>query len=127
MEESDRRQCGVVKFHEVYGSDTPAPPAGTLDFYDVMIEQLFGEIWTRPELSLRDRRLVIMGVIAALGEGEIFAMQVRSAIKNGELTPTQCREILIHLSQYAGYPRAVSLLSHVEKAIAEVEELSASA
>ena len=60
-----------------------------------------------------------MGVIAALGEGDTFGIQVRSALKNEELTPTQCRELLIHLAPYAGYPRVAGLLGPVEKAIAE--------
>ena len=90
-----------------------------MDFFDLMIEQLFGEVWTRPQLSQRDRRLLIMGVIAALGERDTFGIQVRSALKNGELTPEQARETLIQLTQYVGYPRAAGLLAVVEKAIQE--------
>ena len=119
MADSDRRRRGLDKFNEVYCGDLPAPPAGALDFFDIMVDQLFGEVWTRPELSQRDRRLLTMGVIAALGEGETFGVQVRSAIKNGELTPVQCRELLVHLAPYAGYPRVAGLLGVVEKAIAE--------
>ena len=120
MSESDRRERGLAKFNEVYCGDLPVPPEGQLVFFDLMIEQLFGEVWTRPELSLRDRRLVTMGVIAALGEREPFCIQVRSAIKNGELTANQVREMLIHLAPYAGYPRAAGLLMAVEKVLAEV-------
>ena len=92
-----------------------------MPFFDIMLEQLFGEVWTREALSLRDRRLVTMGVIAALGERDTFAIQVRSAIKNGELTPEQCREMVIHLAQYAGYPRAAGLIGEVEKVIASLK------
>ncbi len=114
-----RRERGLRKFNEVYRGDVPAPPAGSMDFFDLMIEQLFGEVWTRPQLSQRDRRLLIMGVIAALGERDTFGIQVRSALKNGELTPVQAREVLIQLTQYVGYPRAAGLLGVVEKAIQE--------
>ncbi len=124
MSDSERRKRGLEKFNEVYCGDLPAPPAGALDFFDVMLEQLFGEVWTRPALSQRDRRLVTMGVIAALGERDTFAIQVRSAVKNGELTPEQCREMLIHLAQYAGYPRVAGLLGAVENAIAEATKPS---
>ncbi|MBW2234028.1 MAG: carboxymuconolactone decarboxylase family protein [Deltaproteobacteria bacterium] len=105
MSDSKRRERGLAKFNEVYCGDLPAPPAGAMAFFDLMLEQLFGEVWTRPALSLRDRRLVTMGVIAALGEREPFAIQVRSALKNGELSPEQLREIVI--------------LNEVEKVIAE--------
>ena len=119
MSDSERRERGLAKFNEVYCGDLPAPPAGAMAFFDLMLEQLFGEVWTRPSLSLRDRRLLTMGVIAALGERDTFAIQVRSALKNGELSPEQLREIVIHLAPYAGYPRAAGLVTEVEKVIAE--------
>ena len=118
MADSLRRKRGLDKFNEVYCGDIPAPPEGALDFFDIMLEQLFAEVWTRPALSQRDRRLVTMGVIAALGERDTFGVQLRAALKNDELTPAQCREMLIHLAQYAGYPRAAGLVGEVEKAIA---------
>ncbi len=120
MSDAERRARGVEKFNEVYCGDLPVPPAGAMPFFDLMMQQLFGEVWTREELSLRDRRLVTMGVIAALGEGETFGIQVRSAVKNGELTPTQVREMLIHLAPYAGYPRVAGLLGVVERTLAEL-------
>jgi 4-carboxymuconolactone decarboxylase len=121
VSDSERRKRGLAKFNEVYCGDLPAPAEGDMPFFDIMLEQLFGEVWTREALSLRDRRLVTMGVIAALGERDTFAIQVRSAIKNGELTPEQCREMVIHLAQYAGYPRAAGLIGEVEKVIASLK------
>lgn len=91
-----------------------------MPFFDVMLEQLFGEIWTRPALSQRDRRLLVMGAIAALGERDAFGIQVRSALENGELTAEQCREVVIHLAQYAGYPRVSGLVGIVERIVGEV-------
>lgn len=122
MGDSKRRERGLSKFNEVYCGDLPVPPAGQVPFFDLMLEQLFGEIWTRPELSQRDRRLVTMGVIAALGERDTFCIQVRAAVKNGELSPTQVREMVIHLAQYAGYPRAAGLVGAVEKVLAEFKD-----
>jgi 4-carboxymuconolactone decarboxylase len=126
MADSKRRERGLAKMQEVYAGDVAVPPAGASDFADLMLEQLFSEVWTREELPLRDRRLLTMGVIAALGEKDTFAIQVRAALKNGELTAAQIREILIHLAQYAGYPRAAGLLGVTEKTIAEVEAQAAS-
>jgi 4-carboxymuconolactone decarboxylase len=93
-----------------------------MPFQDLMLEQLFGEIWTRESLSVRDRRLVTMGIIAALGEREPFCIQVRSALKNGELTAEQVREMLLHITQYAGYPRAAGLLGPVEQVLGELKK-----
>jgi len=88
----------------------------------IMAERASAEIWTREALSVRDRRLLTMGVIAALGEGNTWAIQVKAALKNGELSAEQVREALLHLAQYAGYPRAAGLLGPTEAAIAEVAE-----
>ena len=87
-----------------------------------MLEQVFAEVWTREELSVRDRRLVLLGIIAALGEKETFQIQVRASLKNGELTPGQVREALIMIANYAGYPRAAGLIGGTEQAIAAFEK-----
>ena len=122
MADSSRRERGLAKFNEVYCGDIPAPPPDTMAFFDIMLEQVFAEVWTRPALSQRDRRLLCIGAIAALGERDTFAIQVRAALKNGELSAAQLREIVIHLAQYAGYPRAAGLLPVVEKVIQEQEK-----
>ncbi len=121
MADSERRKRGIEKFKEVYCGDLPVPEEGQVAFFDLMIEQLFGEVWTREALSLRDRRLVVMGIIAALGEPNTFCIQVQSAVKNGELTPEQVREMVIQIAQYAGYPRAAGLLMPVEETLAKLE------
>lgn len=120
MSDSSRRQRGLAMFEEVYDGDLPAPPPGAMAFFDLMLEQTFAELWTREALSVRDRRLVTMGVIAALGERDTFKIQARAALKKGELTPEQLREIVIQLAHYAGYPRAAGLVGVVEQAIGEV-------
>jgi len=127
MANSQRRKRGLEKFNEVYCGDLPAPPAGQMAFFDIMLEQLFGEVWTRTALSLRDRRLLTMGVLAALGEKDPFCIQVRSGLKNGEFTVEQVREMIVHLAQYAGYPRAAGLLGASEAVLREFEKQKAGA
>jgi 4-carboxymuconolactone decarboxylase len=115
-----RRERGLRKFNEVYLGDVPAPPPGSMDFFDLMIEQLFGEIWTRPALSQAQRRLITMGAIAAQGEPDPFCIQVRAGIKNGEFSADEAREMIIHLAQYVGYPRVAGLVGRVEQVLAEL-------
>ncbi len=122
MTDDERFQKGIDKFNEVYCGDVPAPPRGAMAFFDNMIQQLFAEVWTRPQLSQRDRRLLTMGAIAALGEPDTYAIQVRAAVKNGELDAEQVRETLVHLAQYAGYPRVAGLLGKVEQTLAALEK-----
>jgi 4-carboxymuconolactone decarboxylase len=120
-EGSARRQAGAAKIREVYAGDVHVPAAGASAFADQMLEQLFAETWTRDVLSMRDRRLLLLGAIAALGEQMTFGIQARAALKNAELDAAQLREVLVFLVQYVGYPRAAGLIATVEKAIAEVE------
>lgn len=119
MADSERRQRGVEMMKEVYAGDVMVPPPG-MAFTDTMLEQLFAEVWTREELPIRDRRLLIMGIIAEKGEPMTFGIQAKAALKRGELTPDQLRETLLMIANYAGYPRAAALVGVVEQTIAAV-------
>jgi 4-carboxymuconolactone decarboxylase len=119
MGDPKRRERGAEMMRKVYAGDVAVPPEGASAFADLMLEQLFAEVWPREQLPMRDRRLLIMGAIAALGEPMTWKIQIRAAIKNGELTPEQARETLIQLVQYAGYPRAAALVAPTEEAIKE--------
>lgn len=120
MSNDDRWERGMEKFKEVYCGDVVPMPKGSSDFFDLMIENLFCDVWTRPALSQRDRRLLMMGAICALGESMTFGIQAKAALKNDELTPDQLREVLIHMTQYSGYPRVAPLVAVVEQQIAAV-------
>ena len=120
MSNDDRWERGAEMIKKVYAGDVITPPKGAMAFTDLMLESLFAEVWTRDALAMRDRRLILLGVIGTLGEKDTFGIQCKAALKNGEFTPEQLREVLIMLANYAGYPRAAGLLGAMEKAIAEV-------
>lgn len=118
MADAKRRERGARMMEKVYAGAVPVPPEGASAFADLMLEQLFAEVWTREALPIRDRRLLTMGVIAALGEADTWKIQVIAALRNGELSAEQVREVLVHLAPYAGYPRAAGLIRATEEAIA---------
>ena len=120
MADDERYQRGAEMIKKVYAGDVIVPPKGAMAFTDLMLESLFAEVWTREELSMRDRRLILFGVIGALGEKDTFAIQCKAALKNDELKPEQLREVIITLANYAGYPRAAGMLGVVEQQIAAV-------
>lgn len=117
-DEPTRFQRGADKMREVYAGDVVDLPEGTLAFNDVMMRSLFAEVWDRDVLTIGDRRLLIMGVIAARGQVETWKIQARAALKRGELTPEQLRETLIMLAPYAGYPNVAALIVPTEEIIA---------
>jgi 4-carboxymuconolactone decarboxylase len=116
--QDDRRAKGRAAFNAVYGGMMTAPEEKTGDeFFELMLTNLFGDVWAREGLSLRDRRLVTMGVIAALGESDVFGIQVETGLASGHLTEEQVNEMILHLTQYIGYPRVTGVRGAAGKAI----------
>jgi 4-carboxymuconolactone decarboxylase len=104
---ADRYARGEAVYDEVYGS--ARPQRGQSLYVDVMIEQLFAEVWSRDALPIRDRRLLVMGVLAAQGALDKVEMQLRRAVEIGELTVDQVDEVVLHLSHYIGWGLASPL------------------
>jgi len=121
MNDQERRARGEEMLKEVYAGDVVAPPEGYA-FTDIMLRQLFAELWTRDTLSMRDKRILLLGIIAEKGEPMTFKIQVKASLKRGEMTPDEARELLLFIAQYAGYPRAAGMLAPLEEAIAEAEQ-----
>lgn len=122
MSTTDRREIGEKKIKEVYAGDVVVPPAGSYAFSDIMLETLFAEVWTRDTLSMRDKRILLLGMIAAQGEGMTFKIQTKAGIKNGELTAEDVRELHLFIAQYCGYPKAAGILGPMEEGIAEAQQ-----
>ncbi len=112
----DRRRLGMAKMQEVYNFTVdPADVPG--DFVALTVDHLFGTVWTRPALDVRQRRLMTIGVLAALGQGELLDVQFASALHNGEMTVDQVRETVVHLTHYIGWPLATVLNGAAERCI----------
>ena len=77
----------------------------------------FGEIWARPELSRRDRSIVVISILTNLGVDRELAMHVRAGLHHG-LSREEIEEIITHLSLYAGIPSAVAAIGVVHDAFA---------
>lgn len=115
----DRREKGKAMFDAVYGGVLPVPPDSDLPFQNLMLDNLFADVWGREAMSVRDRRLIIIGVIAATADASLIEIQLKAALKKGELQREQLREIPVILTQYIGYPRTVPVMYAVEKVLAE--------
>ena len=115
------RQRGLAKMNEVYGWDMPDQKG---DFFAVTADHLFADIWTRPGLDIGQRRLLLIGALAATRNFDILAIQLDSAYRLGELDDTALREIVIFLAHYVGWPVAATLNTQVEKLIAKNAKVS---
>lgn len=110
-----RRSRGIERMGEVYNFEVGDGPG---DFYGYTLEHLFGDIWERPGLSIRDRRLLLIGLMVGEGLSDTLQVQLDSAIDKGELSAEQLEEIVVFLSHYAGWPKGAGLNNQVSTAIA---------
>jgi len=79
----------------------------------------FGEIYARPGLEPRDRQLVTLGMLTALGGCEAQLDVHVNASLNVGLTPQQIVEALLHAAVYCGFPRALNATFAAKKVFAE--------
>ncbi len=116
MSDQTRRERGMATMADVYnwGDNLPDLPG---EYFSVTAEHLFGDIWNREGLTVRERRLMLFGVIAALGETAVLPVQLDAALARDEFTPDQLREIAIFLTHYVGWPRGAAVNNLVEERI----------
>lgn len=73
------RRTGLDKMNEVYAWDMPDMPG---EFFALTVDHLFGRIWTRPGLSMRDRRMAVIAVLTAQGQSDLLEVQVNAVLHN---------------------------------------------
>jgi len=122
VSEDESTPPGLAKMNEVYGWDSPNFPG---DFFAITRDHLFGEIWTRPALTIEQRRLLLIGLMVGRGLNDVLAIQLDAAFRRGELDADQLRELVIFLAHYAGWPSVVALNSTVEKLLSAKDAGSA--
>ena len=79
---------------------------------------LFGDVWERPELPKRDRSLITVASLVTSGSVEQLVGHLRLAKQNG-LTEAELKEAIIHLTFYAGWPKAMSAIQVAKQVFAE--------
>lgn len=90
------------------------------DYQRIITETAWGTIWTRPGLEKKTRHLLTIAMLAALGRHEELALHVR-ATRNTGVTPEELREVLLHVSVYAGVPAANSAFAIAKRVYKELE------
>jgi 4-carboxymuconolactone decarboxylase len=81
----------------------------------------FGEIWARPQLSRRDRSIVVIAILTSLGAIEELKIHVPAGLRHG-LSRAEIEEVITHLTLYAGFPRAVEAMRMARKVFATLDE-----
>lgn len=111
-----RKVLGDAHVDRAIAATTPL----TADFQSLITRYAWGEIWARPGLDVRTRRVLVIGTLVALGQLEELAMHVRAAFASGDLSANDIKEIVLQQAIYCGVPAANAAFRVVGEAVAEI-------
>jgi 4-carboxymuconolactone decarboxylase len=111
MDDTERRAAGLDARRRVLGNAyvdrvQAQTTELTADFQDFLTRYVWGEIWTRPGLDHRTRRILVLGTLIALGRWDEFRLHARAALAEGGFSPADLREIVLQQAVYCGIPVA---------------------
>jgi 4-carboxymuconolactone decarboxylase len=123
VNDDERRQAGTRVRRQILGDAhvdraTARTNTFTADFQDLITRYAWSEIWTRPGLDRRTRRILVIGTLLALGRWEEFEMHVRAALGEGGFSADDVKEIVLQQAVYCGVPAAHAALTRVEGILA---------
>lgn len=90
-------------------------------FQDLITEAAWGTVWASDGISDRERSMLTLALLAALGNFEEIPMHIRATARTGA-TKEDVREAFQHVAIYAGVPRANRALALAKQTYAEMEE-----
>jgi len=93
------------------------------DFQNLITRFAWNEIWGRPGLDHKTRRIIVLATTIALGRWEEFELHVRAALlATGEerMSPDEMKEVFMQSAIYAGVPAANTAFTHALKILREL-------
>ncbi len=100
-----------------------APPGS---YPDLSNSILMGDIWQRPGLTMRERRLVVLTLLAAYGRTEPMEYHLRGALRSGDLDEESLEALVVQIAFYGGWPMSSTLFGAVQAALADPDNGPAS-
>jgi 4-carboxymuconolactone decarboxylase len=105
----------------------PAPAAPADPFVEATVDHLFADVWSRPGLSVRDRRLVTLVVLIQLGNESVLRLHLAATMRQQQLSDLEIDELILHVAHYAGWPGAAVASQIVRQLRAERDRPPAAA
>lgn len=124
MAESDDRYAKGMRIRRAVLGDAhvdsaeAAETALDADFQRFITESAWGSVWARDHLSPRERSMLTIALLAALGHKDELAMHIR-ATRNTGASLEDVREVLMHVAVYAGVPAANAAYSVARRVYGE--------
>lgn len=114
---------GLKVVDQVYGAGASEMMNGgeSSPFVREIVAHQFGDVWADPTLSIRDKRLMVLGATAMMGRADLVEIQLVGAIVNGELTDAQLDEIPRFLLFYAGAGNTTAVYQGIQAAKAKAK------
>jgi 4-carboxymuconolactone decarboxylase len=111
------RDRAAAGWERVMQSPVEGADAAPGSYPDISLSVLFGDLWQRPHLSVRERRLVVLALLAAYGRTEPMAYHLGGALRSGDCTPADLDELVVQVAFYAGWPAGSTLYGAVQQAV----------
>lgn len=91
-----------------------------IPFQELITEAAWSHVWSRPNITRRERSMITIALLAALKQDEEVAMHIRASVNTGA-TRDDIREALLHVAIYAGVPAANHAMKIARKAFDEID------
>ncbi|MGE5616818.1 MAG: carboxymuconolactone decarboxylase family protein [Bacillota bacterium] len=89
------------------------------EFQELITRFAWNEIWNRPGLDHRTRRMLVIAITVSLGRWEEYRLHARAALASGDLTPDDLKEVLLQCAVYSGVPAANTAFREARDLVAE--------
>lgn len=119
-------EAGLQTRREVVGDEYVDASLDRMDDFnaglqDYITRYAWGDIWNRPGLERRDRSILNLGMLVALGRSEELKLHLKGALRNG-LSRDEIKECLLQTAVYCGAPAALDAFRIAREAIEEYEK-----
>lgn len=111
-----RKVLGDEWVDRAFATQTPF----NADFQELITRYAWNDIWNRPGLDHRVRRMIVIAQTAALGRWEEYRLHAGAALRSGDLTQDDLKEILLQTAIYCGVPTANHAFKEAREVIANL-------
>ncbi len=123
--QAERRAAALDVLSTLTATDEPERAARSMErrhgaIGTFAIDHVLGHLWSRPQLSRRDRSLIVITFLAVLGSDDELRIHLRGAVNHG-VERHEIREVVNQVAGYAGYPLAFAATRIVDEVLAELD------
>jgi 4-carboxymuconolactone decarboxylase len=118
--DDERYERGRDRFLEVHDEKALASIEGLGDIGRAIVTFVYGDLYTRDVLSTRDRELITVAGLVALGRSSQIPQHLRASLGAG-ITPDELRETILQMATIAGFPPAMNAMSTLRSVLADAD------